>query len=684
MTDFAKLVMAVDATGMAPGDQALDRLAAKGAQTEAQITKATANMSKGMAQVGGSAKNMGPAVQNAAFQVTDFAVQVASGTDATRAFAQQMPQLLGGLGVFGAVAGAAVAVGAALWPILSKVGEEAKKTDDALDDLNDSLRSYERYASDASRTTLSLVEQFGAGANRARDLFSAMKSIEELKFAREMGAALKALNAEFSGITDLMALWDTATNLPSAMRADAINLAREAAEKLHDTYGLTLGQARALTDAISAAKMAEGPEETAVAMNRLVAVIISAHREGAKLPDGLLEAAQAAGELGLSAERMAAIMAGLPPGIDGAGQATRAWADAMGAVGAELQGILSAIASLDGVMIGNAAKFVELEALNAGKTAAQAARARKEFEINTEFSAREMGATNPVERLLIQQERAAAMQGLDLDERIGAARAAALKREREAGRSGSGRGGKAADSYERSVIEIQRQTEAFLAQADALAKVATAGGDWERALAVIEEEQKLLNAAQRAGIELTPEVKAQINEMAQAYVDAETALERIRTSTERGQDAFRDLFGSILEGAGSAKQALANLLMQMAKVQFAKGMLGILGGTSLGSTLIKSVGDSLTFDGGGYTGDGPRSGGLDGKGGFMAMLHPHETVIDHTKGQSAGGGVVKVIAQHDPGILMRVIDSRVDAAKPGFVSQAVSAARYDASENPWP
>jgi hypothetical protein len=46
------------------------------------------------------------------------------------------------------------------------------------------------------------------------------------------------------------------------------------------------------------------------------------------------------------------------------------------------------------------------------------------------------------------------------------------------------------------------------------------------------------------------------------------------------------------------------------------------------------------FAGGGYTGSGARSGGIDGKGGFMAMLHPRETVVDHTKGQ--GGGVTVV------------------------------------------
>ena len=40
---------------------------------------------------------------------------------------------------------------------------------------------------------------------------------------------------------------------------------------------------------------------------------------------------------------------------------------------------------------------------------------------------------------------------------------------------------------------------------------------------------------------------------------------------------------------------------------------------------------SQSFDGGGFTGSGSRSGGVDGKGGFHAILHPQETVIDHTK-----------------------------------------------------
>jgi hypothetical protein len=33
-----------------------------------------------------------------------------------------------------------------------------------------------------------------------------------------------------------------------------------------------------------------------------------------------------------------------------------------------------------------------------------------------------------------------------------------------------------------------------------------------------------------------------------------------------------------------------------------------------------------SFAGGGYTGAGAATGGLDGRGGFMAMLHPNETI----------------------------------------------------------
>jgi len=51
----------------------------------------------------------------------------------------------------------------------------------------------------------------------------------------------------------------------------------------------------------------------------------------------------------------------------------------------------------------------------------------------------------------------------------------------------------------------------------------------------------------------------------------------------------------------------------------------------------------MTFAGGGYTGNGARSGGVDGQGGFPAILHPQETVVDHysaARGAMASGTAV--------------------------------------------
>ena len=52
---------------------------------------------------------------------------------------------------------------------------------------------------------------------------------------------------------------------------------------------------------------------------------------------------------------------------------------------------------------------------------------------------------------------------------------------------------------------------------------------------------------------------------------------------------------------------------------------------------------SASFEGGGFTGHGSRTGGVDGKGGFPAILHPNETVIDHTKSTANSGSQGEVI-----------------------------------------
>lgn len=64
------------------------------------------------------------------------------------------------------------------------------------------------------------------------------------------------------------------------------------------------------------------------------------------------------------------------------------------------------------------------------------------------------------------------------------------------------------------------------------------------------------------------------------------------------------------------------------------GGLGSFGGGSPLGDLSGATGWS-SWAGGGYTGNAPRVGGVDGQGGFPAILHPQEMVIDNTKRDSA-------------------------------------------------
>lgn len=122
--------------------------------------------------------------------------------------------------------------------------------------------------------------------------------------------------------------------------------------------------------------------------------------------------------------------------------------------------------------------------------------------------------------------------------------------------------------------------------------------------------------------------------------------------------AFGDMFMNMVDGTMSAKDAFramaADIIRELYRIMVVEqmvqslkaGIMGAFGPASSGGAGVapprRPTGVFNRYEGGGYTGSGPRSGGLDGKGGFMAMLHPRETVVDHTRGQGVGGEVINV------------------------------------------
>jgi len=113
-----------------------------------------------------------------------------------------------------------------------------------------------------------------------------------------------------------------------------------------------------------------------------------------------------------------------------------------------------------------------------------------------------------------------------------------------------------------------------------------------------------------------------------AYSDTiKTETAQVAMVTTRLLGGAEDAIMAMISGAKfSWKSLVKGIMMDLARIQVKKAILGVA------SALF-------SFDGGGYTGSGSRSGGVDGRGGFPAILHPNETVVDHTKGGSIGGGV---------------------------------------------
>ncbi|EBA08951.1 hypothetical protein [Sagittula stellata] len=147
-------------------------------------------------------------------------------------------------------------------------------------------------------------------------------------------------------------------------------------------------------------------------------------------------------------------------------------------------------------------------------------------------------------------------------------------------------------------------------------------------------------------------------------------LARLKVNLDKATEAQRQLMGI----AQPVKDALVNALMgqknaadqlrvalKRAAIEYAlfgtggfarkgSGFKGLLG------NVVSSV---FSFDGGGYTPPGPRSGGLDGKGGFMAVMHPNERVDDLTRpgaGQGGGGRVEVAVRMDGSGALVPVIE----------------------------
>lgn len=155
------------------------------------------------------------------------------------------------------------------------------------------------------------------------------------------------------------------------------------------------------------------------------------------------------------------------------------------------------------------------------------------------------------------------------------------------------------------------------------------------------------------GAEAADRLAASLDGVADSAGGAADKVKNVKDAAEETGERLAGMFSSALKGAKSLSDFLSRILSQLADMLINSAFSTLFSG-GFGKSVGGFLSGILDFDGGGFTGYGARAGGLDGKGGMLAMVHPNETVIDHTKvGGFGGGGIVEVVARVENGSIVQ-------------------------------
>lgn len=216
-----------------------------------------------------------------------------------------------------------------------------------------------------------------------------------------------------------------------------------------------------------------------------------------------------------------------------------------------------------------------------------------------------------------------------------------------------------ASEYEREIDQITKRTTALQAETAAQSGLNPLLNDYGYTLEFVRAKQDLLNAAQEAGVKITPELTASIESLASGYANAVVASEQlaekqdeIRQRAEEAmataKDVTRGIIDGFIEGASAADilkdslkkvadTLLNDVLNSIFKVNnasssgggFLSSIFGGLFGGGRSASSYSGLSGGLFADGG-YTGDG-------GKYQPAGVVHKGEYVFDQAAVKAAGG-----------------------------------------------
>jgi len=592
-------------------EAALERLNAEYAASTMSAQAATTRMTGMTAAAGGLSGALSRnsfMITNASNQVADFAVQVAMGTDASRAFAQQAPQLLGSVGMmggrFGALAGvlgAVVAIGVPLIAMLASSGEEARTLEDRLEDLTSAVNAYRDSAERARMPTAELAERYGSATGAAREFLAALLEIDRVTALDNLRSSLREIATQFgefqSSIEDGEWAQSPFEETLARIRSALGDISRE--------------EAPAVAAALRSLSEAATPDQAVEAARRLLDTLEQALGPYSEMNDEAQALYRAVREAGEEA-------ASLKGAAEGASGALSAAAGQAARLADELTRALGAAAAL----------------------AAQSVTDLRRAEIEWQFrdnpvgragalAAAEFEATRPMSAAM--PDGARRQWEADREIYIGNAEAIARMNEqlreyrdnqRDAARGGA-RQGRQEEAFVRSMAE---QIEAAELELDMIGRTAAE-------VAELTARQELLNEARRRGLDLNAR-SAETGETLSEQIDRQAeAIGRLTQAQEQANDRAQffegiqaDLKDGILD-AIVAGDDLAGTLENVARALARAALEAALFGSGPLAGLFSRGGSGFVSGifgmfGGGASAKVMHTGGIVGSGGSSRMVSP--------------------------------------------------------------
>ena len=612
-------------------------------------------------------------LQQAGYQVGDFFVQIQSGQSALVALGQQGSQLAGIFGPYGALAGAFLAIGTAIGTIIMQTKDLGKSIDELSSSLN-TLKTAESALGDIegfklSDSLMTMAETLqGKGLQDVRSaanelLGEYMDQFEDVERSLERKAQI-AKNNTIQTMKELQAatkgLEPEAAAIIYKEQALLISKSDQEYRDTEQAYLTLQGIIRDIKDATLETDAASLASELVKSVNTIIRIGGLTEKQ----KQTLLEAVQAQGIFNLALQHEKKLAEENQEAREGQEELLlkaqqQRIAQAIETEKAATEKLLKYLAKVkadnaagDLAILNNQAQAeIDLMAANAKYESDQNALRQKELdETNQKITELAERLSIPFAQALglIRQAKAEAAVGLDAFGGPGEFKYSTPTKFKP----GKAKVTKdpAGDALKRLKNQLELETlllGKFGEQRDLQGELIQARQQYSDVatpaqMLEIENTIKAIDAMEKKQQALE-DIKDKYEDIGNTIAGSmDQAFMSVVTDIDILKDSFEDMAFKVDRiFQDMARDIIAHLYQVLVVQQMVRGFGGMLGKSS--NPILSAIGAGLeSYDGGGYTGSGPRSGGLDGKGGYMAMLHPRETVIDHTKGQSTGGDVVNV------------------------------------------